>query len=124
MSRCHIISKYCVIKITRNHSSKCRKPVLTAPRAMRLMMLIKPVKLFVLQVSPPHYRSLILVLIHSVPQKLKALLTLSVTSETTNTNSLLPNTASNDIQQHVNSAKWWRCCHFDSDSCNSEVMVP
>jgi hypothetical protein len=32
------------------------------------------------------------------------LLPLSVTSETTNSNSLLPNTASNDIQQHVNSA--------------------
>ena len=30
--------------------------------------------------------------------------TVSVTSETTNSNSLLPNTASNDIQQHVNSA--------------------
>jgi hypothetical protein len=29
--------------------------------------------------------------------------TVSVTSETTNSNSLLPNTASNDIQQHVNS---------------------
>ena len=30
--------------------------------------------------------------------------TVSVTSETINSNSLLPNTASNDIQQHVNSA--------------------
>ena len=30
--------------------------------------------------------------------------TANVTPETTNSNSLLPNTASNDIQQHVNSA--------------------
>jgi hypothetical protein len=30
--------------------------------------------------------------------------TASVTPKTTNSNSLLPNTASNDIQQHVNSA--------------------
>jgi len=45
---------------------------------MRLMTLIKLVKLFVLDVSPAHYRSLILV--HPVPQKLNTLLlTLSVT---------------------------------------------
>ena len=49
------------------------------------------------------YRSPTLVLIHHA-QKWIALLPLSVTSETTNSNSLLPNTASNDIQQHVNSA--------------------
>ena len=35
-----------------------------------------------------------MVLIHHVPQKLNALLPLSVTSETTNSNSLLPNTVS------------------------------
>jgi hypothetical protein len=48
----------------------------------------------------------------------------SVTSETTNSNSLLPNTASNDIEQHVNSANSGDVdndsqsdCHSDLDSC-------
>ena len=47
---------------------------------MRLMTLSKLVKLFVLQASPTHYRSLtlVVVLIHHVPQKLNALLPLSV----------------------------------------------
>jgi hypothetical protein len=55
--------------------------------------------------------------------------TANVTPETTNSNSLLPNTASNDIQQHVNSAN-----SGDVDirnltvtlirSCAPEVMVP
>ena len=82
---------------------------------MRLMMLIKliPVvmKLFMFLT---HYRSLILVLIHPVPQKLNTLLTLSV----------FPNTASNDIQQHVNSAisadvdnDSKSDCHSDLHSC-------
>ena len=55
----------------------------------------------------------------------------SVTSETTNSNSLLPNTVSNDIQQHANSANSGNVdndsqsdCHSDSDSCAPEVMVP
>ena len=47
--------------------------------------------------------------------------------KTTNSNSLLPNTASNDIQQHVNSgdvdndsqSDW----HSDPDSCAPVVMV-
>ena len=57
--------------------------------------------------------------------------TVSVTSETTNSNSLLRSTASNDIQQHVNSASSGDVdyasqsdCHSDSDSCALEVMVP
>ena len=61
-----------------------------------------------------HYQSLILVLIHPVPQKLNTLLTLSV----------FPNTASNDIQQHVNSAisadvdnDSKSDCHSDLHSC-------
>jgi len=48
-----------------------------------------------------------------------------------NSNSLLPNTASNDIQQHLNSANSGDVdndsqsdCHSDSDSCAPEVMVP
>ena len=53
--------------------------------------------------------------------------TANVTPKTTNSNSLLPNTASNDIQQHVNSANSGDMqfdCHSDSDSCAPEVMVP
>jgi hypothetical protein len=38
------------------------------------------------------------------PEAERLVTTVSVISETTNSNSLLPNTASNDIQQHVNSA--------------------
>jgi hypothetical protein len=36
--------------------------------------------------------------------KKKKITSANVTPKTTNSNSLLPNTASNDIQQHVNSA--------------------
>ena len=57
--------------------------------------------------------------------------TASVTPTTTKSKSLLPNTASNDIQQHVNSANSGDVdndsqsdCHSDSDSCAPEVMVP
>ena len=55
--------------------------------------------------------------------------TVSVASETTNSNSLLPNTASNHIQQHVNSANSGDVddsqsdCHSDSDSCAPDVIV-
>ena len=49
------------------------------------------------------YRSPTLVLIHQA-QKLNALLPLRMSlQKTTNSNSVLPNTASNGIQQHVNS---------------------
>ena len=65
------------------------------------------------------------------PEAERLVTTISVISETTNSNSLLPNTASNDIQQHLSSAnsedvdKDLRCdCHSDSDSCALEVMVP
>ena len=71
------------------------------PRAMRLMTLIKLVKLFVLQVSPTHYHSPTLVLSNGTPcsPEVEHLVTaVSVTSETTNSNSVLPNIASNDIQ--------------------------
>ena len=51
-------------------------------------------------------------------------------SETTNSNSLLPNTASNDIQQHVNSANSGDVdndsqsdCHSDLDSCAPDARV-
>ena len=46
--------------------------------------------------------------------------TVNVTSETTNSNSLLPNTASNDIQQHVNSGD------VDNDSqsdCHRKISM-
>ena len=39
------------------------------------------------------------------PESERLATTASVTPKTTNSNSVLPNTASNDIQQHVNSAK-------------------
>ena len=39
------------------------------------------------------------------PKAERLVSTASVTPKTTNSNSALPNTASNDIQQHVNSAK-------------------
>ena len=38
------------------------------------------------------------------PEAERLVTTASVTPKTTNSNSVLPNTASNDIQQHVNSA--------------------
>jgi hypothetical protein len=65
------------------------------------------------------------------PEAERLVTTVSVTSETTISNSLLPNTASNDIQQHVNSANSGDVdndsqseCHSDSDSCAPEIMVP
>ena len=62
------------------------------------------------------------------PPEVERLVTiLSVISETTNSNSLLPNTASNHIQQHVNSGDVddsQSDCHSDSDSCVQEFMVP
>ena len=65
------------------------------------------------------------------PEAERLVTTVSVTSETTNSNSVLPNAASNDIQQHVNSANSGDVdndsqsdCHSDSDSCVPEVMVP
>ena len=65
------------------------------------------------------------------PEVERLVTTVSVTSETTNSNSLLHNTASIDIQQHVNSANNGDVdndsqsdCHSDSDSCAPEVMVP
>ena len=62
------------------------------------------------------------------PEVERLVTTVGVTSETTNSNSLLPNTTSNDIQQHVNSgdvdndsqSDW----HSDPYSCAPEVMVP
>ena len=63
------------------------------------------------------------------PESERLATTASVTPETTNSNSLLPNTASNDIQQHVNSAKSGdvdirNLTVTDSDICAPEVMVP
>ena len=65
------------------------------------------------------------------PEVKRLVTTVSVTSETINSNSSLPNTASSEIQQHVNSANSGDVdndsqsdCHFDSDSCAPEVMVP
>jgi hypothetical protein len=69
---------------------------------------------------------LFLTLKHHVLKRLNALLPLSVSLQ-----KLLPRTASNDIQQHVNSANSGNNdndsqsdCHSDSDSCAPEVMVP
>ena len=55
--------------------------------------------------------------------------TANITPKTTYSNSVLPNTASNDIQQHVNSANSddfdiRNLTHSDSDSCAPEGMVP
>jgi hypothetical protein len=62
------------------------------------------------------------------PEAERLVTTVSVISVTSN--SLLPNTASNDIQQHVNSANSGDVdndsqsdCHSDLDSCAPEVMV-
>ena len=57
------------------------------------------------------------------------LTTANVTPKTTKSKSLLPNTASNDIQQHVNSANSGdvdirNLTHSDSDSCAPEETVP
>ena len=76
------------------------------------------------------YLSLTPVLIYHAQKLNVLLLSLFVSSETTNSNSLLPNTASDDIQQHVftnsgdvdNDSK--SDCHFDLDSCAPEVMGP
>ena len=63
------------------------------------------------------------------PEAERLVTTANVTPKTTNSNSVLPNTASNDIQQHVNSANSGdvdirNLTHSDSDSCAPEVMVP
>jgi hypothetical protein len=50
------------------------------------------------------YRSLTLSTDTLCPEAERLVTTANVTPKTTNSNSLLPNTASNDIQQHVNSA--------------------
>jgi hypothetical protein len=59
------------------------------------------------------------------------MLPLSVSLQTANSNSLLPNTASNDIQQHVNSANSGDVdtdydsqsdCHSDSNSCANSIQ--
>jgi hypothetical protein len=55
------------------------------------------------------------------PEAERLVTTANVTSKTTDSNSVLPSTASNDIQQHVNSAN--SDCHSDSDSCAPEVMA-
>ena len=100
------------------------------PIAMRLMTLIKLVKLFVLwSESDPLPIMITNTSIDTpCPPEVECLVTtVSVTSETTNSNSLLPNTALNDIQQHVNSgdidndsqSDW----HSDPDSCAPEVRV-
>ena len=52
------------------------------------------------------------------PKAERLVSTASVTPETTNSNSALPNTASNDIQQHVNSAN-----SGDVDICNLTVTL-
>jgi hypothetical protein len=61
------------------------------------------------------------------PEAERLVITANVIPKTTNSNSLLPNTASNDIQQHVNSANSGDTqfdCHSDAESCAPEVMVP
>ena len=63
------------------------------------------------------------------PESEQLVTTASVTPKTTNSNSVLPNTASNDIQQHVHSVNSGDVdirdlTHSDSDSCAPEVMVP
>ena len=81
MSRCCIILNNMLknyLPVMMEASPSDYKKSFYCPREMRLMTLIKLVKLFVLQVSPTHYRSPTLVLIHHVPQKLNALLPLSV----------------------------------------------
>jgi hypothetical protein len=117
---------------TDNLNSLDLKKSVYFPRAMNLMTLIKLVKLFVLKVSPTHYHSPTLVLSNKTPcsSEVECLVAaVSVTLETTNSNSLLPNTVSNDIQQHVISVNSGDAdnvsqsdCH--SDSCAPEVMVP
>ena len=76
------------------------------------------------------YRSLTLSTDSPCPEAEHLVTTANVTPKTANSNSLLPNTASNDIQQHVNSANSGDVdndsqsdCHSDSDSCAPEVTV-
>ena len=64
------------------------------------------------------------------PEAERLVTTVSVISVTTNSNSVIPSTASNDIQQHVNSANSGDVdndsqsdCHSDLDSCAPEVMA-
>ena len=52
------------------------------------------------------------------PEAERLVTTANVTPKTTNSNSSLPNTASNDIQQHVNSAN-----SGDVDICNLTVTL-
>ena len=77
------------------------------------------------------YRSLTLSSDTPCPEAERLATTANATPTTTNSNSLLPNAALNDIQQHANSANSGnvdndsQCdCHSDSDSCAPEVMVP
>jgi hypothetical protein len=60
------------------------------------------------------------------PEAERLVTTVSATPKTTNSNSVLPNTASNDIQPHVNSANSGDVDirNLTSDSCAPEVMVP
>ena len=63
------------------------------------------------------------------PEAERLVTTANVTPKATNSNSVLPNTASYDIQQYVNSANSGdvdirNLTHSDSDSCAPEVMVP
>ena len=53
-------------------------------------------------VNPTGHRHYVLIH-HSQKLNVRLVATANVTPKTTNSNSLLPNTASNDIQQHVNS---------------------
>ena len=114
MSRCCIILNNMLKKLpvmmeagTGNLIPLDYKKSFYCPIAMRLMTLIKLVKLFVLwSESDPLPIMITNTSIDTpCPPEVECLVTtVSVTSETTNSNSLLPNTALNDIQQHVNSA--------------------
>ena len=101
---------------------------------MRLMTLIKLVKLFVLwSESDPLPVTDTSTDTPCPPEVERLVTTVSVTSEITNLNSLLPNTTSKYTEQHVNSANSGDVdndsqsdCHSDSDSCapvGPEVMV-
>ena len=68
-------------------------------------MLLKLVKLFVLQVSPTHYRTDTTSSTDTpCHPEVECLVTIQCHFRNNKFNSLLPNTASNNIQQHVNSA--------------------
>ena len=57
------------------------------------------------------------------PEAERLVTTISVTSETTNSNSLLPNTASNDIQQHVNSANSGDVDNDSQSDCHRKISM-